>query len=368
LELALKHWLRLKRFDDEYPVTCVQPSVEFLITRWSDLPGQSHELIKKAIHALEYDSTAWTKKTGRYLLFALLDFDNWYADFKNGKLDSGGGMDYGVTVANWPVHLMPWEMERSKRIAESTIIQNSVWRDWFFPALATHADTSFAAALGTDFPTVIRNFSVIRNYSASWIRNATQDPNLFLVGGYGTDLEVTDLLWKIQTSRYVRVRMALRAWQLEHGTLPDRLSQLVPEYFDRLPVDVFYGREFFYSPAGKDAQVGWDLPIQKQFIFGGAGRRDAFSDPIVELGRISLSKDKVKQLIPPNTPFLLPWTAFDASNRYRYQYKPDPDSDLITNECYDLSDPRDSIAGHPFYETYQLKWDDSVSRSDEKAD
>ena len=224
LELALKHWLRLKRFDDEYPVACSQPSVELMIARWSDLPGQSPELIKKAINALEYDAAAWSKKTDRYLLFAQLDFDNWYADFKNGKLDSGGGMDYGVTVANWPVHLMPWEMERSKRIAEWTIIQYSVWRDWFFPALATHADTSFAAVLGTDFPTVIRNFSVIRNYSASWIRNATQDPNLFpgrwirnRLGGDRSVVENPDLTIRSRQNGFAGV--AIGTWNAAEQAL-----------------------------------------------------------------------------------------------------------------------------------------------------
>jgi len=48
-----------------------------------------------------------------------------------------------------------------------------------------------------------------------------------------------------------RTLMALRAYQLTHGKLPDDLSALIPEFLDKVPVDDFNGQPLHYSAAGK---------------------------------------------------------------------------------------------------------------------
>ena len=47
--------------------------------------------------------------------------------------------------------------------------------------------------------------------------------------------------------------LALEAYWLEHGKLPDKLDQLKPAYFDKLPLDPYAGRPFYYFPNGISA-------------------------------------------------------------------------------------------------------------------
>jgi hypothetical protein len=56
------------------------------------------------------------------------------------------------------------------------------------------------------------------------------------------------------------VLLALRAYQLKNGRLPDSLSALVPEFLDAVPADDFDGQPLRYSPAKKVIySVGKDL-------------------------------------------------------------------------------------------------------------
>lgn len=48
-----------------------------------------------------------------------------------------------------------------------------------------------------------------------------------------------------------RTLMALRAYQLTHGKLPDELAALVPEFLDKVPMDDFNGQPLHYSPTEK---------------------------------------------------------------------------------------------------------------------
>jgi hypothetical protein len=283
-----------------------------------------------------------------------VDFENWFTELKKGVAENRrGAMPYGIAIENWPSHLMPWEVERSKRIAHFRIAR-SLRSSSIFPELATKADTDFGSTHGTDY------IQSLDRFVNGWVLQKFSGPNFFQVSGFGTWPEALNILKEIQTSRYIRVRMALRAFQLENGELPARLSQLVPEYFDRLPVDVFYGKEFFYSPSGKDAQVGWGLPIRRASIYGGAGPASELSNTEE---RFTLHENAARRMIPANTPFLLPWSAFDATSRYRYRY-PDTSSEDINGECYDLSDPRDFLSGIQFFEVYQLNWADSAKKQD----
>jgi hypothetical protein len=50
--------------------------------------------------------------------------------------------------------------------------------------------------------------------------------------------------------RATRSVLALEAWKLEHGRLPQSLDQLTGRYLDRPPVDPFWGQLFQYYPKG----------------------------------------------------------------------------------------------------------------------
>ena len=51
--------------------------------------------------------------------------------------------------------------------------------------------------------------------------------------------------------RTTQTIIALRAYQLTHGKLPENLDALVPEFLDKVPVDAFDGQPLHYSPDRK---------------------------------------------------------------------------------------------------------------------
>jgi hypothetical protein len=50
--------------------------------------------------------------------------------------------------------------------------------------------------------------------------------------------------------RAARILLALEAWKMEHGKLPDSLDNLAGKYFENVPVDPFSGKAFRYFPGG----------------------------------------------------------------------------------------------------------------------
>ena len=60
--------------------------------------------------------------------------------------------------------------------------------------------------------------------------------------------------------RATQTILALRAYQLTHGKLPDNLDALVPEFLDQVPVDAYNGQPLHYSAERKIVySVGWNL-------------------------------------------------------------------------------------------------------------
>ena len=56
----------------------------------------------------------------------------------------------------------------------------------------------------------------------------------------------------IVTFRLAETSLALAAYRADHGGYPERLDDLVPEYVDEVPRDVFVDDELRYVPRGDD--------------------------------------------------------------------------------------------------------------------
>jgi len=57
-----------------------------------------------------------------------------------------------------------------------------------------------------------------------------------------------------------QVLLALRAYHLDTGSLPESLEELVPDYLAEIPLDYFDGKPIKYSPSKKLVySVGYDL-------------------------------------------------------------------------------------------------------------
>ena len=75
-----------------------------------------------------------------------------------------------------------------------------------------------------------------------------------------------------------RIRLALVAWQMEHGELPTSLSQLVGPYFEQLPLDPNTGGEYHYFPKGVQTELRWrndgdpeNLPVGRPLLWSPGG-------------------------------------------------------------------------------------------------
>ena len=77
--------------------------------------------------------------------------------------------------------------------------------------------------------------------------------------------------------RALRIVLALAAYRLDRGRLPDALEQLVPDYLTELPLDPWIGRPFGYQPSGVPGSVSiallpnWlkALPAGRAFLWSG---------------------------------------------------------------------------------------------------
>jgi hypothetical protein len=97
--------------------------------------------------------------------------------------------------------------------------------------------------------------------SAPSERTAQWDQNAFPYSYWKTTLAPPDAVANFFTGpehyvdglAMVRMRLielALLDFKREHHKLPDSLHDLVPAYFDKLPIDPWGGREFVYEPKG----------------------------------------------------------------------------------------------------------------------
>ena len=88
-----------------------------------------------------------------------------------------------------------------------------------------------------------------------------------------------------------RTLLAMKAYKLDKGRLPETLEQLVPEYLDAVPIDDFDGKPIHYNPAkriiysvGEDLRDGggmtWDEFVAARRREQGLDRPDADPDAL----------------------------------------------------------------------------------------
>jgi hypothetical protein len=103
--------------------------------------------------------------------------------------------------------------------------------------------------------------------NVSW-REVLQNENRFeraQMGSIANPLQLVSQLWQVRKVRkasaerhelaaaHLRlliVELALRSYRCDHGSQPEKLTQLVPEYLKRIPADPFTGNPLVYHPTG----------------------------------------------------------------------------------------------------------------------
>jgi len=81
--------------------------------------------------------------------------------------------------------------------------------------------------------------------------------------------------------------LALEAWKLDHGSLPQSLDELKDKYIEQIPVSPFTGGTFNYEPKGLPRDGGsasQAAPASPAFPKGGYGPRGRYGRTIVRPG------------------------------------------------------------------------------------
>jgi len=65
--------------------------------------------------------------------------------------------------------------------------------------------------------------------------------------------------------RAARLILALEAWKLQHGSLPEKLDELVGTCLDELPTDPYSGEPFRYFRDGLKVPLEWHQPLYPTF-------------------------------------------------------------------------------------------------------
>jgi ABC-type transport system involved in multi-copper enzyme maturation permease subunit len=258
LDKALEYWALLLRFDESHPgySSDDQTALESIM-RWSKLPNQSPKLMKQAIKEVGFTAERWERLSDSTAYFSRLDFENWYEAIEKGqKPESRVGLRYVTVVNEMPSIIAGFESERSRRLAHQAIgINHRVYET--NEVYATNPKSNFSQRWGAAFPHSFWMSLGVANASTWDGVYVTPRFEHFNLKAAADDEAVRDVLASIQDRRYAQVRLALRGWKLEHDVYPETLDELAPQYFAMLPVDVFSGGSFAYSPKGFDQPIKW---------------------------------------------------------------------------------------------------------------
>jgi hypothetical protein len=146
-------------------------------------------------------------------------------------------------------HQVPWEKERQRRIADAIVsgllreIEQPLWKNpaWSQPRTEKSDIYAREAALLGLPP---RDGPGSRLSSRQWGELLRQ----FEMYGYGVGSSITQRIAarSQQVQHVAQLATAVALYQVEHGALPEKLDNVVPQYLKALPDDPFTGRSFRY--------------------------------------------------------------------------------------------------------------------------
>jgi len=199
---------------------------------WAARPGQAPERVLGAIRRADgvlaaYPSRADCIKSNYLLQRAYLEGDPQALAFfipdERQRL-----------VAQATIRFLFWERARSVRALDL----------WTSDALERCVRAESSAATGGRI-----ELAGDARASGSWGQRFAQ--TTFLGRSQPDPIDLFQGLLRVETHRRAtRLLLALEAWKLEHGRLPQSLEELQGKYVDRLPVDPFQGQLFRYYRSG----------------------------------------------------------------------------------------------------------------------
>jgi len=147
------------------------------------------------------------------------------------------GLYSSMRMLSW---LLPWEQQRALRVIDVAAAEEIAASRQAESLLWLNDQTSIAGeeSLQRD------GLSLLSERARKWHRTTPMAKFLLSPAFRGALAEATLL------RRAGRLRLALIAWRLEHGELPQGFDELIGHGLDAVPLDPFTGRPFFYDREG----------------------------------------------------------------------------------------------------------------------
>ena len=265
---------------------------------WAAESGQSVDLIRQAFHKAGRP-VDWVDQFEQYLK---------YEHRLSRDATNGDSQAYQELLAwswrsttsttfqrcNRIYRYLPWERWRALRLIDAILAPP--WQELEAARVALQSNTPYQAPTGEEFShlrDVGPTFSIVESMR-TYHGNVRQD-----------------LDWINTSQRVTLIILALQGWALEHGSLPDTLEQLVPSWFEVLPIDPVTAQSFQYFTKGVDQELRWEephrgakfvLPPGRPFLFAPRPEENAADLPIwtngSELGDCSVYAIPVRKAEP----------------------------------------------------------------------
>jgi hypothetical protein len=91
---------------------------------------------------------------------------------------------------------------------------------------------------------------------------------------------VRDYTAMVTLRRAACLIIALEAWKLQHGSLPEHLEDLVGTCLDHLPIDPYSGKQFCYARDGVKDRLQWSQPALRNLLWRPGNVKDLTSGEI----------------------------------------------------------------------------------------
>jgi ABC-type transport system involved in multi-copper enzyme maturation permease subunit len=199
----------------------IEAAAEAQMLRWGSHKQQTVKRLRAALDNLNQ----LDKQDPPLAEVVRRECQGYFAQVDEIQADPGRLGHAGALVVRWA----PWEVARTRRVL----------RYVFGLCLLDAQDADRALALpGAPFPYPAREYELRHSYY--WKTSL-----IFGLAAPSTKI-IDDRQSALCHRRATELALAAEAWRIEHGVLPKELTDLVDEYFVRLPVDPF-GSSYFLS-------------------------------------------------------------------------------------------------------------------------
>ncbi|HEX4143331.1 MAG TPA: ABC transporter permease [Pirellulales bacterium] len=244
LDAALELYIGLLRRGTQLDVCRRNPSVSnspvnrqilSALGNWSAASGQTGERIRAAIEQLK----AWHAALPPAETLLLTAYET--AEQPITDLPRAGNenlVPYAISEAEWLSRRLPWERARALRLLN------------YLASYQGCRVTNVTERFAENEP--IRTWSLDRfdNPRAGSMLETTP---LVQTSAFADPSFVWFVLCRETNHRATLIILALEAWKLEHGQLPDSLDDLAGSLLDVVPLDPRFAQPFLYYPAGVPA-------------------------------------------------------------------------------------------------------------------